>query len=628
MNNRFKILKRISLILFFILLSASIFGQTVTDLQKIESSLSNLSENEKLATLCQLANGYLSFDPKKSIEYSNQAVKLAKKLKNKESEAEALNILGAAYSRTKDLKQAASAFEAELAILEKNGEKMNLARSMFNLASIYRSLEKPKKAVEYYERSFALANSFDMKDLIYSNTEALFNTYYDLGKFKESIEYFKKYVALRESKLNSENNQKTQEASILVSKYESLKIQKEKTEKVLDKTIQNNETLKIETSKLKVESVLKDQEIEQLNYEKAFKEEEIRNKVLQRNSLIVASIFILVIAFLLFNRFLMKKKANIELSHRNEQIMQANEEIQAQRDEIEVQRDDLMVLNEELKQQKEEIEAQRDEITEKSHIIQHKNEEITQSIVYALRIQRALLPPLKEINTSLSDSFVLYKPKDIVSGDFYWFEKNFMNNENKVMVAAADCTGHGVPGAFMSMIGIELLSNAASKHEKTGDILMNLNANIKISLRQNADEESTRDGMDIALCVIDTKNKIIEYSGANRPLWIIKAKSNEILEIKATKKAIGGFTENEQIFDYNNIQLASGDSIYLFSDGYVDQFGGKSNRKLMTKNFREILLSIQKLSMIEQKTHLDNYFENWRGSNSQIDDVMVIGVKL
>ncbi|HET6991746.1 MAG TPA: 7TM diverse intracellular signaling domain-containing protein, partial [Bacteroidia bacterium] len=226
------------------------------------------------------------------------------------------------------------------------------------------------------------------------------------------------------------------------------------------------------------------------------------------------------------------------------------------------------------------------EVVKQKEIIEEKNKDITDSINYSKRIQQAKLPKKEEITAALPQNFVLFKPKDIVSGDFYFFHKN----NQSVFIAAADCTGHGVPGALMSMIGSEKLDDALSQTTNTSEILSHLNKGIKTSLRQSDSDESTRDGMDIAICSVDTTNCIVNYAGANRPIWIIRKSQQAIEEIKATKKAIGGLTEDNQHFETHEIKLQHGDTFYIFSDGYADTFNGEQGKKLTTKKFKEILL--------------------------------------
>lgn len=267
-------------------------------------------------------------------------------------------------------------------------------------------------------------------------------------------------------------------------------------------------------------------------------------------------------------------------------------------------------------------------VDEKNKIVEEKNKEITDSINYAKRIQQAKLPKRDEIYSSFPQSFILFKPKDIVSGDFYFYHKN----ENSAIIAAVDCTGHGVPGAFMSIIGSEKLDDAVSSTTDTSEILKLLNKGIKTSLRQSENIESTRDGMDIALCCMElptAEGKVgLKFAGANRPIWIVRKEKNEIEEIRATKKAIGGFTDYNQNFNTHELQLEGGDTFYIFSDGYADTFGGKKDKKLTTRKFKHMLLEIQHKTMYEQEQHLNNFIENWKGETEQIDDILVIGVRV
>lgn len=253
-----------------------------------------------------------------------------------------------------------------------------------------------------------------------------------------------------------------------------------------------------------------------------------------------------------------------------------------------------------------------------------KNNELTDSIHYAKRIQKAKLPNKNDIYKALPKSFVLFKPKDIVSGDFYFFHEN----KNSIILACADCTGHGVPGALMSMICSEQLGNLVAKKNSVSEMLKLLNIGIKNSLKQSDSDPYSHDGMDIAICSIDSKKNIIRYAGANRPLWIIRKGEMKIDEIKGTRVGLGGITSKDQIFDEHEIKLKKGDTFYMFSDGYTDQFGGKKGKKLKIKKFREILFRIQNKSMKEQKIFLEKYINEWGDKNEQVDDISIIGVRV
>ncbi|MBA3665647.1 MAG: SpoIIE family protein phosphatase [Bacteroidetes bacterium] len=257
-------------------------------------------------------------------------------------------------------------------------------------------------------------------------------------------------------------------------------------------------------------------------------------------------------------------------------------------------------------------------------IIQDKNKDITDSINYARRIQRSTLPHMKDITAAFPQSFILFKPKDIVSGDFYFFHKG----HDHIFIAAADCTGHGVPGALMSMVGAAKLTEAVSKSNDPSEILALLNKGIKSALKQTEEGELARDGMDIALCSVDIKRNVIHFSGANRPLWIIRKGSTTVEEVKGQKKSIGGSTDDSYPFEEHKIKYKKGDTFYIFTDGYADQFSKSSGKKLLTKKFKEILKNNCAKSMAEQKAYLEEFIENWKQGAEQVDDILVIGIRL
>ncbi|MDQ3046011.1 MAG: SpoIIE family protein phosphatase [Bacteroidota bacterium] len=268
------------------------------------------------------------------------------------------------------------------------------------------------------------------------------------------------------------------------------------------------------------------------------------------------------------------------------------------------------------------VKARTSEITEQKKLIEEKNKDITDSINYAKRIQEASLPDPNSLSDLFPESFILFKPKDIVSGDFYWFAEL----KGKKIVVAADCTGHGVPGALMSMIGTNILTKVVIEEgiSSPAEILNRLNQEVRKTLKQTASTSETRDGMDIAIVCIEADQ--VEYAGAHRPLWRIT--NNCCLEeIKANKFSIGGIQQEEKQFQQHTIPLKKGEMIYLFSDGYADQFGGPSGKKLMTKNLKELLLKMNELSMIDQKNKLNTTIEEWRCNREQIDDILIIGIR-
>jgi len=278
---------------------------------------------------------------------------------------------------------------------------------------------------------------------------------------------------------------------------------------------------------------------------------------------------------------------------------------------------------EEIMQQKEEIEAQRDEIEAQRDHIFKQNEEITQSIEYAKRIQTAVMPKKNEIDAILPEHFILFKPRDIVSGDFYWLSKK----NNKIVVAAADCTWHGVPGAFMSMLGISFLNEIVNGGgmTKPDSVLNRLRHLIKSTLSQTGKEGESKDGMDIALCTIDLEAKKIEYAGAYNPLYLVR--NGELTEFKADKMPVGIHMAEKDSFTYNEISFDKGDCIYIFSDGYVSQFGGDSGRTYKSVPFKKMLAIISEKPMQVQHEMLETEFVEWQGFNPQVDDILVVGVR-
>lgn len=292
--------------------------------------------------------------------------------------------------------------------------------------------------------------------------------------------------------------------------------------------------------------------------------------------------------------------------------------------------EEVELRTKELREEKEKVEVINKEVIEQKAVIEHKNHEITDSIKYAKNIQEALLPAINTLQDDFPDSFVLYLPKDIVSGDFYWFTRR----EGKNYFAAVDCTGHGVPGAFMSIVGNSLLTEIISEQKvyEPAEILNNLHVGVKEALNQNKAEQERRDGMDLALCAINKDSLKLEYAGANRPLWIYRKGASDKAEIvKPDKFPIGGMEfdfEEKRRFTAHEVQLQQGDCVYVFSDGYADQFGGPKGKKFMVANLQRALAEIAGKPMKEQYQHLYKVFTEWRGAYEQVDDVLVIGVRV
>lgn len=294
------------------------------------------------------------------------------------------------------------------------------------------------------------------------------------------------------------------------------------------------------------------------------------------------------------------------------------------------------------------ITAQKEEITQQKEEIQEKHKEIKDSIDYAKKIQTALLTHDEYWNEISPDHFVLFQPKDVVSGDFFWAFQTDTEEGKLAIWCAADCTGHGVPGAFMSMLGISFLNEIVVERKitRTDEILEKLRESIIKALAQKKSETKQRDGMDIALCVWNKSSNRLEFSGANNPLWIVREGTIEmpsdsfislsepspegitLMEIKPDKIPVGQYGDELSPFTSKSIQLQKGDMIYSFSDGFADQFGGPNGKKLRSANFKKIVLENYSLTGSEQKTILAEKFREWKGQVEQIDDVCVIGIRV
>jgi len=323
-------------------------------------------------------------------------------------------------------------------------------------------------------------------------------------------------------------------------------------------------------------------------------------------------IFILIIwaALKIHSRKLILENEHLEkiVRQRTAEILQQKEEIISQRDEIEQQNLEILQKNSQLSSQ---------------------NRKITDSMTYASRIQQALIPTSQILMNAPIKYFILFKPRDIVSGDFYWFKIL----GKYIVCVAADCTGHGIPGAFMSVLGISTLNEIVTSRniKNPAQILYEMRHYIKKTLQQTGQKGEQQDGMDIAFCTINTETKILYYAGANNPLWLIRKNETqniEYLEYKADKMPIGVHPKDSNQFTNHEIQLITDDIFYIFSDGYESQFGGEKNEKMKVKYFREYILEICTHDLATQKDLLDKKLETWKGKNEQTDDIIILGVKI
>ncbi|PLX12791.1 MAG: hypothetical protein C0594_01955, partial [Marinilabiliales bacterium] len=531
---------------------------------------------------------YEKGDFETSMSYYEKSVNLLEKLNQQQQLAQSYNNMGNVnYDWTK-YKEAIDYYTKSLKIKEGLKMEKGVANSLFNIANVHKTLGEMLKAKDFYLRSNEIAERIKYAELIKANYEALAEVYSSMEDFKIAMEYYKK----------------------LSEKLHPAKVKRQISEKQLKYTDRENEEIaflreelekqkilvKFETSNKEMMMKLKDAEIER-------QEEILMRQRILLGSFVFGFIVILIFSVIIYRQSQQRKRANQKLAMQNEEIQQQKEEIEAQRDEIEYQ---------------------RDFVVEQKDLIEEQKKEITDSIVYASIIQSAILPPARIITQAALDHFVLYKPRDIVSGDFYWFTVL----DNKMVIVAADCTGHGVPGAFMSMLGIATLNEVVNKDKNlvASDILNELRKGIISSLHQTEEEIEAKDGMDISLCVLDTNKKHMQFAGAYNPALVLR--NNEIEKIKADPMPIGIHRNMNNSFTDNEYDLQEGDVVYIFSDGYADQFGGPKGKKLKIKKFKEYLLEIHQKPMEEQKAILDERFEEWKGNTEQIDDVLVVGFRV
>lgn len=323
-----------------------------------------------------------------------------------------------------------------------------------------------------------------------------------------------------------------------------------------------------------------------------------------------------------YSRKIMDK--NKDLRRKNKDLLMLTEEVRVQMEYHKDLNVMLEVKNEKIVSQNRQLEAQSNEISIQRDLLLVQKQNITDSILYASHIQKALLPSDDILNDIFSDHFIYYKPRDIIGGDFYYVKKI----ENTLVLAVADCTGHGVPGALLSMLGISYLNEIIHTKElsETNTILNEMRDKIKLALHQSNQSREAKDGMDMALIAIDLSSKILKYSGANNPVYIIR--DSELIELKADKMPIGIQPREKPNFTNLEFQLQKDDCIYLFSDGYADQIDKESMKKFSLKNFQKLLLNISNWSMSEQRTELENVIDNWRNNEDQTDDMLVVGVRI
>jgi len=393
-----------------------------------------------------------------------------------------------------------------------------------------------------------------------------------------------------------------------------LLIMDEEGVRVLEAMATGESKLAIQLKENEILRIRQQRELQRIQLDRSQTELAQRNTV---TALALAGIvFVMILLIISTRAYILKQKDNQllarqkeEISGKNEALNQRNDEILAQRDEIEAQRD--------------EIEAQRDLVSQQKEEIEHTHREISASIDYAMRLQDAMLPGTGLLQKHFADHLVLFRPKQKVSGDFYWWAEV----ENAVVIAVADCTGHGVPGAFMSLLGASLLKEVVVKEGMTepGSILDRIREEVIVSLGQKGDMGEQKDGMDLALVSIQTDSLQCSFAGANNPLYLVR--EGRLKEYKGDLMPLSHY-QRMVPFTTLDLQLEKGDQLYLFSDGYADQFGGEHRKKFKYKAFQQLITKYTAASMQEQNKVLHETILKWQGDYEQIDDMVVVGIKI
>lgn len=525
-------------------------------------------------------------DPKNALKYYTQSLEFAKKTNDAGAIGGAYANIGAYYIKNGDQAKATGYLKQAIDLKRSVNDWAGVARITSNMGRMYYAGGEEEKGVEYFKQSLEIKKKYKIYEDINSSYYNLGIIEEDRGNFKQAVQY---YQSAYEWAMKFDNLQSALSAlGGMVNMYDTLGEYKKALNYSIDYIGLSDSLFNIEKSKQTLELKEKyetDKKEKELLLQRAIAtKNEAESK--RKTTFIIAVLGVLLLVtgllFMVYKTSKLKQKTNVELEQKNKLIEHQKE------------------------------------------LVEEKQKEIIDSINYAKRIQTALLASDKLLSANLPEYFVLFKPKDIVAGDFYWAAPT----PEGFLYITADCTGHGVPGAFMSLLNISKLNETINqKHILRPDLIFNdVRAEIVNALNPEGSTEESKDGMDAVLCKLDAKNMKLEFSGANNSFYIVRNK--EILVCKADKMAVGKSHDDSTPFTFNEIALQKGDMIFTFTDGYADQFGGPKGKKLKYKQMEEIMLSIAGLPLQEQKDILDRRFEEWKGSLEQVDDVLVIGVRV
>ncbi len=542
-----------------------------------------------------------------ALEYFKKAYDITHQLKVEQAYAPTAMNLAHIYNLVSQYDSAKKYINIALNIVEKTQNSYLMLHCLNILGDIYKNIDSLQLAVEKYSQALDLARKMNIQDVALSAELDIAEVYTKLADTLKSQVYLDKAlnyakealdISLKINALPKENRAYALLSDIYAKKHNYQKAY-EYSKKYIETSEElfNQDKLKaIEEMQAKYQTEKQQQQIVQQQLELEKKDAIVKKQKAIQWAMAVGGLMLLFILLLIYTGYRRKKRDNEIITKQNAQLQQANEEIKVQRDILQEQKNQI-----------EEIHTQ-----------------LTHSINYAERIQLAAMPSLDTLAEYFDNKyFLLYKPLHIVSGDFYWAKKI----KDYIVFTVADCTGHGVPGAFVSMLGIALLNEITQNVDisSTKDVLELMRIRIKIALKQSGDWKDSKDGMDMALCAYNKEKREIEYSGANNPVLLVK-KNSEIIKYQPVRNPVGVYF-NEKSFESITFTVEEGDMLYLFSDGIVDQFGGEDNRKYTIKRFKDLLLKIHSLTCEEQKQAIDTEIMKWKGDHNQTDDITVMGIR-
>ncbi|MCK6648165.1 MAG: tetratricopeptide repeat protein [Bacteroidia bacterium] len=529
---------------------------------------------------------------KAALEQFSKGLELAKKQKDTVAMAGAISDMGLVYQMQNDVFKAIDCFSTGLKYNQQLKNKLGESYSLNYLAEVYAGQKRFNEAIGFLNKALLLRQELSDTLAIAINYVNLGEVYSQMGRTTEALYNYQMCL---------ENAKKVNYSDLLKHCYKMISeiyLKQGNFEKayryfemhvaIKDSIFNEQNTRIIQETEAKYQTEKKQLQIDNLNKDNALKQEELERKELEAAQhrlqilfFTIGMILLLILLFFIWRGYKQKR-----------------------------------IANEIISQQKEEVERQRD-------LIEEKSKEITDSIQYAKRIQQVLLASDKFLKKHLPEYFIFYKPKDIVSGDFYW--ANMI--DGKFVFVTADCTGHGVPGAFMSLLNISFLNEAIveKKLHEPDKILDFVRSQIIASLNPEDSENESRDGMDATLCVYDLKGMWLRFAAANNALWLYR--NNEIKEFQSDKMPVGMHHGELLPFSSQTIGLRKGDIVYTFTDGYADQFGGSKGKKFKYKQLQQLLLANAQKPMTEQKAALEQALKEWQGNLEQVDDILIVGIK-